>query len=69
MESDKKPLILHYLSREHEIRLGAIARMNEAEDAFKLEANQVVHSNAVIDDLLVDLMDVEYVEPPVSMGD
>lgn len=64
-----KDLILGYLSREHTTRRLALEAMDSAEVVFKLNADQKALSDAIIGDLLDDLTDVEFIEPPTSMGD
>lgn len=57
-DHEKRDMIECYLAREHATRLGAIATMHTAEDQFKFAANQKAHSDAVIDDLLLDLSEI-----------
>jgi hypothetical protein len=64
-----KDIILGYLSREHTVRRLALEAMASAEVMFKVNADQKALSDGVIADLLDDLIDCEFVDPPVSMGD
>ena len=62
-ESHKREMINAYLEREVNTRQAARYAMHQAEQAFKLAADQYALSNNVIDDLLADLGDVEQVTP------